>query len=361
MEKILTIVIPTYNMQDYLRRCLDSLIVPEEQINQLEVLVVNDGSKDNSSVIAHEYQSKYPETFRVIDKENGNYGSCINRGLKEAAGKYIKVLDADDYYDNVAFAQLLKQLCVCDTDLVITPCDIVNQKQEIIRTIAFDLEEQKTLSADVFNKTMDLSMHCICYRTELLRSIHYVQTEGISYTDTEWAILPLAAVRNLTFYKLHVYKYFIGREGQTVGPGNYLKYNAHLSKIWKKIISEAGISASANANAYIRNRIFGGLNMLYRIILMHGKEYDIENLKAFDDYIKQTDYYNLLEKAKLEERLPFCYIYEWRKKGKVSCRLKFYRLLYIMLLYCRKKKELLRLCFSAISLRAVLALAMNTI
>lgn len=69
MEKILTIVIPTYNMQDYLRRCLDSLIVPDEQMQQLEVLVVNDGSKDNSSAIAHEYQDKYPGTFRVIDKE----------------------------------------------------------------------------------------------------------------------------------------------------------------------------------------------------------------------------------------------------------------------------------------------------
>ena len=328
MEKILTIVIPTYNMQDYLRRCLDSLIVPEEQINQLEVLVVNDGSKDNSSVIAHEYQSKYPETFRVIDKENGNYGSCINRGLKEAAGKYIKVLDADDYYDNVAFAKLLKQLCVCDTDLVITPCDIVDQKQEIIRTIAFDLEEQKTLSADVFNKTMDVSMHCICYRTEMLRSIHYVQTEGISYTDTEWAILPLATVKNITFYNLHVYKYFIGREGQTVGAGNLLKNNASLIKIWKRIISEVGTSASDNANAYIRYRILGGIKGLYCTNLMCGQEQNLENLKAFDDFIKKTEYFNLLDNVKLGNKLPFRFIHEWRKTGKISCRLGFYRLLY---------------------------------
>ena len=86
MEKILTIVIPTYNMQDYLRRCLESLIVPEKQMKQLEVLVINDGSKDNSSAIAHEYQDKYHDTFRVIDKGNGNYGSCVNRGLQEAKG-----------------------------------------------------------------------------------------------------------------------------------------------------------------------------------------------------------------------------------------------------------------------------------
>ena len=94
MEKILTIVIPTYNMQDYLHRCLDSLIVPEEQMKHLEVLVVNDGSKDNSSAIAHEYQNKYPDTFRVIDKDNGHYGSCVNAALKIATGKYFRLVDA---------------------------------------------------------------------------------------------------------------------------------------------------------------------------------------------------------------------------------------------------------------------------
>lgn len=86
-------------MEKYLRRCLDSLIIDEDGMKQLEVLVINDGSKDSSSQIAHEYQDKYPDTFRVIDKENGNYGSCINRGLKEATGKYVKVLDADDWFD----------------------------------------------------------------------------------------------------------------------------------------------------------------------------------------------------------------------------------------------------------------------
>ena len=119
MEKILTIVIPTYNMQDYLRRCLDSLIVPEEQMKQLEVLVINDGSKDNSSAIAHEYQDKYPDTFRVIDKENGNYGSCVNRGLKEATGKYIKILDVDNRYANEEFVDFLKILSEIDVDLVV--------------------------------------------------------------------------------------------------------------------------------------------------------------------------------------------------------------------------------------------------
>lgn len=89
MEKILSIVIPTYNMEDLLSKCLSSLIV-KNHLDMLEVLVVNDGSKDLSSEIAHQFEKENPDTFRVIDKENGNYGSCVNRGLKEAKGKYIK-------------------------------------------------------------------------------------------------------------------------------------------------------------------------------------------------------------------------------------------------------------------------------
>ena len=79
MEKILTVVVPTYNMEQYLDRCLTSLIIDDDKMALLEVLVVNDGSKDRSSEIAHSYEARYPDTFRVIDKENGNYGSCINR------------------------------------------------------------------------------------------------------------------------------------------------------------------------------------------------------------------------------------------------------------------------------------------
>ena len=85
-------------MEPYLRHCLDSLII-DKGMDELEVFVINDGSKDRSSKIAREYQDKYPNTFYVIDKVNGNYGSCINRGLKEATGKYIKVLDADDCFN----------------------------------------------------------------------------------------------------------------------------------------------------------------------------------------------------------------------------------------------------------------------
>ena len=109
MDKLLTIVIPSYNMEKYLDRCLSSLIVSDEKMQCLEVLVINDGSKDRTSEIAHTYEERFPGTFRVVDKENGHYGSCVNRGLKEARGTFIKVLDADDYFCGGFFA--LQRLC----------------------------------------------------------------------------------------------------------------------------------------------------------------------------------------------------------------------------------------------------------
>ena len=81
MDKILSIIVPTYNMEKYLQNCLDSLLLSEKQMQDYEVWIINDGSKDRSSEIAHSYELRYPDTFRVVDKNNGNYGSCINCGL----------------------------------------------------------------------------------------------------------------------------------------------------------------------------------------------------------------------------------------------------------------------------------------
>ena len=146
MDKILSIIIPTYNMEKYLRKCLESLVVSEENLKCLEVLVVNDGSKDSSSLIAHEYETKYPQTFRVIDKENGNYGSCVNRGLKEAKGKYIKLLDSDDSFVNETFDEFVHFLMTEDADLFINDYCIVDANGEIMETYSFRMPVDRNFS-----------------------------------------------------------------------------------------------------------------------------------------------------------------------------------------------------------------------
>ena len=98
MEKLLTVVIAAYNMEKYLPRCLDS-IMSEKVRDRVQVIVINDGSKDKTSEIAHRYEDKCPDYITVIDKENGNYGSCMNAGVSIATGKYFRTLDADDWYN----------------------------------------------------------------------------------------------------------------------------------------------------------------------------------------------------------------------------------------------------------------------
>lgn len=117
MEKILTVVVPTYNAEKYLRDNLESFEIPE-LMQDIEILIVNDGSTDHSLDIAEEYIKRYPETYRVITKENGGHGSGINCGIEHAQGTYFKVVDADDWVEKEAFVSLVKALKASGADVV---------------------------------------------------------------------------------------------------------------------------------------------------------------------------------------------------------------------------------------------------
>ena len=118
--KVLTISIAAYNVEKFINQTLDSLI-DERIMDDLEIIVVNDGSSDNTLAIAKEYERKYPDSFIIIDKENGGYGSTINSSLKIASGKYYKLLDGDDWYDTDNVVSLINALKTCNADLVVTP------------------------------------------------------------------------------------------------------------------------------------------------------------------------------------------------------------------------------------------------
>ena len=129
MDKILSIIIPTYNMEEYLSYCIESIIIPS--INEIEVLIINDGSKDKSINIAKSFADKFPDSIKVIDKENGNYGSCVNVGLKKSNGKYIRILDADDCFVRENFEEFVSFLKTIDSDLVLSSFAITYQNIEI--------------------------------------------------------------------------------------------------------------------------------------------------------------------------------------------------------------------------------------
>lgn len=126
--KLLSIIVPTYNMEALLEKDLNSLVLEtEEQRAKLDVIVVNDGSKDRSSEIAHQFADRYPEEFRVLDKANGNYGSCINAALPLVQGKYVRIMDADDSYYTENLPAYLDVLEKQDAELVLSPYDRIDE------------------------------------------------------------------------------------------------------------------------------------------------------------------------------------------------------------------------------------------
>lgn len=302
-------------MEKYIRRCLDSLIIDEEGMKQLEVLVINDGSKDSSSQIAHEYQDKYPDTFRVIDKENGNYGSCINRGLKEATGKYVKVLDADDKFDNVNFAKYIVFLNHVDCDLILTSFNRVDFDGNIISSTIWEFNENEIFPIENI-PLAKIEMHAITYRTELLVSMNYRQTEGISYTDTEWSIIPLQNVGTCITFPLKIYHYVVGRAGQTIQPEIFVKNYNQLLFICNKILNAYDFSTANNkADKCIRFVFTTVLDYMYRTTIINDFDVNLEPLITFDKSLKEKNgnMYRTLGNLKLSKRLRVNYIDVWRK------------------------------------------------
>lgn len=323
MGKILSIIIPTYNMEKYLRKCLDSLIIDDEGMKQLEVLVINDGSKDSSSQIAHEYQEKYPETYRVIDKENGNYGSCINRGLKEATGKYVKVLDADDSFDTVNFGKYLIFLQSQNCDLIITDFVYVNDNDEEIDRQKRDLLSKVPLTfTEVllsFNSRL-ICMHELTYLTSIFHQLNYHQTEGISYTDLEWCFLPMTKVNKVVYDDTVVYRYLIGRDGQSISPAVAIRSLSHrmVSGLVMARQFEKLKPIDNEHKEYLRKRITWSLGSIYyNFLVSYRRVLEIEELISYDQTLsKETpSVYRLLENETFCPQIPIRYIKRWRKQG----------------------------------------------
>ena len=318
--KTLTVVIPTYNMERYLRRCLDSLIVGDEMMRRLEVLVINDGSKDASSAIAHEYQERWPQTFRVIDKENGNYGSCVNRGLREATGKYIRILDADDWYDTANLNVFIGKLGEIDADLVITDYVIVNPEGRITGGSKFSFPPGEPMLYDDWKDNRlfkTLQMHVVTYKTRNLVDIGYRQTEGISYTDQEWMFLPMTTVNKAYYLDIVIYNYLVGREGQTVDSAVMKRGISHTVKgafVMFDIISR---SPHAKRIDYLVERACKRIAGIYLRTLTGNGGLDNDELIELDRQVKDKcpAVWNALSAEPVNRRYGFKFIAWWRHNG----------------------------------------------
>lgn len=318
MNKILSIIIPTYNMEKYLDNCLSSLIISEELLDYLDVMVINDGSKDCSVNIAQKYVDRFPSTFRVINKENGNYGSCVNVGLKEAKGEYVKILDADDSFDTYSFNDYVSFLLNTDADAVINDmCKVTDDGQEK-DFYSFDFPSDTFPMSEFVSKVDTIWMHCVAYKTQNLRAIGYEQTEGISYTDQEWIFLPMAFSNNLAYFKGTVYRYLVGREGQTINPKVWNKNFWQELKGLRVMFDEFRDYSSQLYNdqrQYLRKRLLFRTNVCYISFFITFDSMDNYQLMVeFDQFLKEEDKEIYLQANKLHFT-RYHYVKAWREKN----------------------------------------------
>ena len=236
MKKILTIVVPAYNVEKYIRQNLDSLTGLENR-DALEVLVIDDGSKDSTGAIADEYFEKYPQCIRVIHQNNRGHGGTINTGIQEAAGKYFKVVDGDDWVDTLELDKYLKKLEILDEDLVFT--DYTEYYENTGKTKKFELPLVAETTLFPQNMKIDsfILMHYYTIKTEVLREMPVRIDENCYYVDMEYIIYPLPFVKSIRYEKLNLYCYRLGRRGQSVSAEGFRKHYKENEKMVRAVFS----------------------------------------------------------------------------------------------------------------------------
>lgn len=317
---ILTLIVPAYNMGKYLQRCLCSLNLTG--VEPLEVIVVNDGSTDDTLGIAREFEKEYPDIIKVTDKNNGGYGSSINAALKQARGEFVKILDADDALDAQALAEFLDFLSESDADAVISDFEKVDAHGRYLRKYSYALPLGKAFSIDSLSEEKDLWVHSVTYRSRIFNGLDYHQSEGIHYTDQEWLFLPMGKVRSLRYFPWTLYYYTCGRNGQSISTEVYA---SHISDEIKgiKVMLEEYVAIRPQDSAtdrYLISRLNYRTNSLYSMFLLYCPvRTDTSLLVEFDEFLKNYNlwYYELSNSIEVPMKaVHFRYIADWRHNGR---------------------------------------------
>lgn len=224
--KLLTFAVPCYNSADYMDHCIQSLLDVGSS-DEVEILIVDDGStKDNTAEKADEWQDAHPDIIRAIHQPNGGHGAAVNTGLANASGLYYKVVDSDDWLDRAAAVDMLdhlRELSVGPEPVDMFICNYVYEHvlDGTHRSIGYShiLPRKKVFTwEDIghFPPSQNLLMHSVIYRTQLLRDCHLQLPEHTFYVDNIFVYVPLPHVERLYYLDVDLYRYFIGREDQSV-------------------------------------------------------------------------------------------------------------------------------------------------
>ena len=301
---VLTIGIPAYNVDPYIEKCLVS-ILKCRNASKIEVLVINDGSKDETAKIVSHYEKLSNKIVRLINKENGGHGSTINRAIKEAKGKYFRLIDGDDWVDHENLAKLVDIMEKSNSDVILTKGSYDYVEEALLR----DIIPYDNLTEGVLYNFEDLTYENYGfgkygpllttgnYKTKILKDSKFTISEKKPYVDMEFNAFSIRLVNTLTYYNLDIYRYLIGREGQTISPEYWKKkYKDHESIIFSILDYLNTHEYSDRKKYYVLNKIIASMvdSQVYMLdAICNFKEIDVflselkeKNQEAYDISIK---------------------------------------------------------------------------
>lgn len=274
--KYITFVVPSYNSQDYLERCVDTLM-PDN--NDVEIIIVNDGSTDKTAEIADRYHEKYPDTVRVIHKENGGHGSALNTGLAAAQGLYFKCVDSDDWLDTPLLQKLLDRIKLwysTNTRVDLAICNYIydhlyENKRRVINYQNVFKENEIITWEDIgrFSVSQYILMHATFFRTDVLRASGVVLPEHTFYVDNIFAHQPLSFTKTICYLNLDIYHYFIGRADQSVNEKVMMKRIDQQLRVTKIIMERVLSEQERQAPKKLRKYLVRNLSIMIAISDIH--------------------------------------------------------------------------------------------
>lgn len=312
--KYLSFVVPSYNAENYLNKCVDSLLIGGEDV---EIIIVNDGSKDNTLAIANDYLVKYPSIVKVVDKENGGHGSGVNAGVKNATGLYFKCVDADDWVDKDAYLKLLETIKkhyhnsespdMYFVNYVFERLDLgesyVEKTNKMPKERIITWKDVKKLGLGEF-----FMMHQMIVRLDVIKQSNVLLPEHTFYVDNVFAFVPLKYVKTIYYLDVDFYRYYVGRPNQSVTIKNMSKNYLQQIRVLREMVLAYSLKELKALDKHhyrymIHDLIVKSYLTLFYVMLENNKEKD----KKYKEFWQEFKLKNKKLYYKLRYRTYFAF------------------------------------------------------
>lgn len=321
--KVVTFFIPCYNVESCVSRCLDSILHPEI-LDQIEILAINDGSKDNTLSLLRNYECRYPQTIKVIDKTNGGWGTAVNLGLNKASGKYFKEVDADDWVSTENLTEYVKFLQSNDVDYIATEYTEYFSKENEYHPHTFQKPiYNHTISLnefwDNYPTAWDFPIHAITYKTSFIREQVNLKVGDRYYGDFEYFTYPQPYIGSIYVLPINITVYFRGSDDQSTSTRGYSKNYRDMAALSLRLSSfydNLPNNLHPRLKKHICNGVEGTIRLSYEIMMSPvyaGKKDGVkEYLKEYNKQLKITSPF-FFKRSNHFKKKSIPYIWIWRK------------------------------------------------